>query len=274
VRKADPCSLLDVKQLARFGNSKIDPNYGEFGRCDVLVYKRHTSIEIVDVNLNFDNDPGDGAPFPTKTVDHVTIIEPPGDAEACVRNVQLSDGNEISIEAELIGPAAPDLCAIAQAATDYAVRMLNSGPVPERPEPFPVNSLARLDACDLLDHEALKVIPGIDADVKAPGFANWGCDWESASQDAGVTLLFNQDNDLTGDGVPARLGGRQSYVAPNEWGDHSCLVSIEHRSYTDAAGESTVEHIQLNAYGPQLEGKLCDIAKELATAVTRNLAKP
>jgi eukaryotic-like serine/threonine-protein kinase len=152
------------------------------------------------------------------------------------------------------------------------VTVLNRGPVPERPTPFPANSLAHGDACELLDAAALSVIPGID--VHDSGFANWECAWESTAADAVVDVSFSQDDDLTDDGRPMLLGGRQSYVTPKEYHDHNCVVRVRHRGYTDTAGEPTVELVVVAVDGPQPVDEVCHTAKTLATAVAEKLPEP
>ncbi|GAA1016633.1 hypothetical protein Aple_085680 [Acrocarpospora pleiomorpha] len=271
VRKADPCSMLDAKVLARFGDTRIDTNYGEFDRCDVLVSKKDSGHAVAHVNLNFVSKLiGPGSVRRTQE-GHVAVGEPQSRAKECAQNLLLADGNQVLIRAKQLESPAPDPCALAQVATDHAVTVLNRGPVPERPVPFPANSLANIDACALLDDAALSVIPGISAHDPERDFANWGCEWRSTTANAGVDLEFSQDDDLTDNGQPTRLGGRRSYVAPE---DRTCVVHMEHRSYTDAVGEPTIEVVMVTVDGPQPNKALCDTAEALATAVAKKLPKP
>ncbi|MFD5270859.1 hypothetical protein [Streptomyces sp. NPDC058335] len=182
--------------------------------------------------------------------------------------------NQIWIAAERISSPGPDLCALAGAATEQAVTVLNRGPVPRRQAFFPAHSLARIDACELLDAAALAVVPGIDVTDPRPEFSNWGCRWRSIVADAGTDLDFSRDNDLGDDGRPTRLGGGKAYIEPEGEGDDTCVVHLEHRACTDAEGEATVEVVMLTAYGPQPPDDLCATAKSLATAVARRLPKP
>jgi eukaryotic-like serine/threonine-protein kinase len=239
------------------------------------VQKRDSGEAVADVNLNFASEPIDpDSSVPTEKVGHVTIAEVLRGGNECVRNLQLADDNQIWITVKKIRSPAPDLCAIAQAATDHAVKVLNRGPVPRRQAPFPANSLARVYACELLGTNALSVIPGIDAQDPHHEFGDWGCEWRSTTTEAGIDLGFSQDDDLTDDGQPTRLGGKRSYVASQEAGDDTCVVRTEHRSYTDAAGESTIELVMLTVSGPQPYNELCDTAKALATEVAKKLPKP
>ena len=54
-RTADPCGLLDAASLSRFGDTVLDPDYGEFDRCDVLVHN-NSGDDNADVQVNLDSD--------------------------------------------------------------------------------------------------------------------------------------------------------------------------------------------------------------------------
>ncbi|MFC7583835.1 hypothetical protein ACFQYP_08765 [Nonomuraea antimicrobica] len=41
-RTVDPCALLRPAALVRFGRTELDPDYGNFDRCDVLIHPRPT----------------------------------------------------------------------------------------------------------------------------------------------------------------------------------------------------------------------------------------
>lgn len=274
VRTADPCALLDASVLARFGDTELVPDYGEFDRCDVLVHSEDGGDLVADVKLNFAGDPAElDSQVPARTIGAVTVAEVPGEEDECVRNLELADGNQIWIIVEEEGPSAPEPCELARAATDHAVTVLNRGPVPRRPAPFPDGSLALVDACDLLDSAALAVIEDIDGHDPDRDFADWGCDWHSTTSDAGVGLTFSRDNALSDDGRPTRLGGRRSYVAPEDEGEGTCVVRTEHRSYPNTTGGRTIELVMLTVHGPDPVGKLCDTAEALATAVAKRLPR-
>ncbi|MCG0286238.1 hypothetical protein [Streptomyces sp. PSAA01] len=65
-RTADPCKLLNAASLSRFGETVIDPDYGEIDRRDVLLHGERGD-DIADVQLNFDADPPEpGGNVPTR----------------------------------------------------------------------------------------------------------------------------------------------------------------------------------------------------------------
>ncbi|GHH82384.1 hypothetical protein GCM10018793_42090 [Streptomyces sulfonofaciens] len=272
VRGADPCALLDTKSFTGFGDPYVDTDYGEPDRCDILINKGDT--DIADVQVNFASDQAEpDSQSSSERIGRITVVELPGADGECDRNLRLADGNQVWIMAKQLDSPRIDPCALARAATDHAVTVLNRGPVPRRPAPFPTGSLALLHACDLLDSAALSAFPGVGAQSQDPDFADWGCTWEDRSSRTGVHLKFDRDDDLTDDGDPKTLGGRQAYVAPEYEGPHTCVVMSVHRTYLDTAGDDTVEYVYLETYGPQPGEKLCDTAEALTTAVVRKLQK-
>ncbi|MFC0038965.1 helix-turn-helix domain-containing protein [Actinomadura rayongensis] len=272
VHRADPCSLLDAGSLAGFGATRIDPDYGALSRCDVLLSPDNDAEPTVDVDLHFDGPSAESPPATRTTrVGHVSVTEMPDEPDRCIRDVRLADGDHVRITAKRLRHSAAGLCTIAQAVTGRAVERLNNGTAPVYRDRFPKNSLALRNACDLLDDEALNAIPGADAKNRHAGFAGWDCTWDSATTDAGVDVQFNQDDDLDDDGKPVLLAGRRSHVAAGYQADHSCTVAVEHRHFTDAAGDPTVEFVMLTVYGPQANADLCTTAEALGTSAASKL---
>lgn len=275
IRQADPCGLLDAKVLSRFGRTELDPHYGGFERCDILVSRN--SRLISDLELSFLADAAEpDSQARVRTIGGVKVIDGPKQADRCEREIPLADGYQVSISAKQGNVPTSGLCTIAEAATGHAVTVLGQGPVPRRNAAFPANSLAQVNACDdLLGDEQLSVIPGIRAQDGERDAGDWGCEWESATlADAGVDLHFAQDDSGTHNGRPTILGGRQSYVLPKENGDDSCVINIQHRRYTDSVGQATVEIVILSVYGRSSTKRLCRTAQDLATAVAKKLPRP
>lgn len=273
-RQADPCGLLDPRVLSRFGDTRLDSDDGEFERCDVLVSKDNRLI--ADLELEFTADAAEpDSQTRVRTIGGVTVIDGPRQTDRCERNILLADGYQISITAKEGDRPTSGLCAIAKAATDHAVTVLRQGPVPRRTAPFPVRSLANVNACDdLLGDEQLALIPGTRAQDGKRDIADWGCRWDSATPaDAGAELYFSRDNSLTDDGRPIVLGGRRSYESPQENGKGSCVMRIQYRRYIDSAGEPTIELVTLAVYGDQPAKRLCATAEALSTVVAKKLPK-
>ncbi|WP_030942070.1 serine/threonine-protein kinase [Streptomyces sp. NRRL S-646] len=273
-RTADPCGLLDAASLSRFGDTVLDPDYGEFDRCDVLV-RNNSGDDNADVQVNLDSDRDDFEDIAsTHLVGGLTVVTLKRDGRACERAVLTTDGKQIRVIGKQLGEAAPDPCQLADAATDHVVGVLADGPVPRRSSPPPANSLARLDTCTLLDATALKRLPGVDADNRDRGFGSWSCDWSSDDGTREVEIQFSRDNSLdSDDGTAVDVAGTRSYYVADEAEDDSCTVRTPHRTYTDSVGDRTVELLQLTVYAPRSTAELCDSAAEFATTAVQNIAK-
>ncbi|MGW4076404.1 serine/threonine-protein kinase [Streptomyces asiaticus] len=271
-RTADPCKLLNPASLSRFGETVLDPDYGEIDRCDVLL-QGESGDDIADVQLNFSADPPEpGGDVPTRRVGNVTVGAYQRDGDECLRNIASADRKQIWIITERLGTPAPDPCQLGDAATDYVVSVLDRGQVPRRSGQPVASSLLRGHACGLLDGDELKRVAGVRVADRDPGFGDWQCEWTDGSGDAGVKVVFNRDNQFTtDDGQPAVIAGNRSSVSPNEWDDDSCLVRMLHRSYRNSLGDDTVEFMSLNVYGPKSTGKLCKTAKALAATAAKKL---
>ncbi|MFJ4785744.1 serine/threonine-protein kinase [Streptomyces sp. NPDC088794] len=272
-RTADPCALLDAASLSRFGTTELDPDYGEIDRCDVLV-ENSSGDDTADlqVNLDADRDEYDGVQA-TRVVDGLTVVTLKRDGDVCERAVQTADSRQIRIIGKRLASSSPDPCALADAATDRVVGILADSPVPRRPSPPAADSLARVDACALLDATALERLPGVEADNDDRGFGGWDCDWSSDDGEREVQIQYSRDNSLTDDGKPVDVAGTRSYYVADEAEDDSCTVRTPHRTYTDSVGDETIELFQLTVYAPEPSGQLCDTAVELAGVVVRNIAK-
>ncbi|WP_405616042.1 protein kinase domain-containing protein [Streptomyces sp. NBC_00076] len=273
-RTADPCGLLDVASLSRFGATVLAPDYGEFDRCDVLV-RNNSGDDIADVQVNLDSDRDDfDGILSTRLTNGLTVVTLKRDGRACERAVLTADGKQIRVIGKQFDEAAPDPCQMADAATDHVVGVLADGPVPRRSSPPAANSLARLDTCALLDATELKRLPGVEADNRDRGFGSWACDWSSDDGTREVEIQFSQDNSLdSDDGTPVNVAGTKSYSIADEAEDDSCTVRTPHRTYTDSVGDRTTELFQLTVYAPQPTEQLCSLAREFAAAVVQNIAK-
>lgn len=273
-RTADPCGLLDAASLSRLGDTELDPDYGELDRCDVLaVNSSGDDIGDVQVNLDGDRDKFDGV-LSTWLAGDLTVVTLKRDGMACERAVLTTDGKQIRIIGKKFAPEGPDQCALADAATDHVVGVLADGPVPRRTSAPAANSLARVNACTLLDATALERLPGVDVGNQDPGFGSWSCDWSSDDGEREVEVQFSRDNSLDAeDGTPVDVAGTRSYYVADEAEDDSCTVRTPHRTYTDSVGDRTTELFQLTVYAPQPSKELCDSAAEFAAVVARNIAK-
>ncbi|WP_405587074.1 protein kinase domain-containing protein [Streptomyces sp. NBC_01092] len=273
IRTANPCGLLDAASLSRFGDTELDPDYGELDRCDVLVLGADGD-ELAGVEANFLSEARefDGG-LSVRRVGSVQVAGLARVGDHCERYIRTSDRRGIIVRGERREAGAPDPCALADAATDYAVTVLDQGPVPRRAESWPATSLARLDACKLLDTAALRRVPDLGTRPSDYGFANWDCEWASADGDkAFVELSFTRDNQLEDNGRPTSVAGTTSYVSPEEEGEGSCVVYAPHRTYTNSVGDRTTELFRLTVRGQRPVEQECATAEALSAAAVRNIA--
>ncbi|MFJ1649603.1 serine/threonine-protein kinase [Streptomyces sp. NPDC088258] len=269
---ADPCKLLDAAALSRFGDTRLTPEYGEFNRCDVLV--RNDGVEVADAQVRLDAEPAEfDSGVPTRKVGDLVIAAFERDGDACVRGIATADRQQIQVIGKRLGSPAPDLCELADAATDQVVGVLDDEAVPRRTSRPAANSLSTVDACALLDADALRRVPGVDARNQRRGFGSWSCGWSSDDDDSEVLVRYSRDNSLADDGRPTEIAGTKGYLSPQESSDDSCVVRTPHRTYTNSAGDRTIELLELTVYSPQSVGELCGSATSLAATAVRNIAK-
>ncbi|GAA4529334.1 hypothetical protein GCM10023192_15580 [Amycolatopsis samaneae] len=266
-RTADPCALVSTASMARFGRVTLSLDSGNFDRCDLLVRPREKPVGGVELNLAT-GPPERNPSLLSRQAGSVEVLSAPADGNHCVRLLGLPDGNRVELTGKKYDPAGPEPCALADGATDYAVEVLNRGPVPRRAAP-PATSLASADACGLLEAGALSSVPGIDALHPEAGFGNWRCRWTSTTEHSGgVDLFFDRNQPLTADdGQPVRLAGRAGFVKPQFDGPDDCTVRVQHRPYQDTNGDPMVELVVVKVFGSWPEAQRCAMASTLAAAL-------
>jgi eukaryotic-like serine/threonine-protein kinase len=269
-RTADPCALIDARTLSRFSNgtTTYESAYGNFNRCDVIVTLSGGARVQVKVEL-------DKPSAPQGTMEQrgaLRLFRQPQNGDHCIRTVVLADQNHVTITAKMDrGPDPADLCVMADAATDHAVAMLTTGTIPRLPTPANVTSLARMDACTLLDSSALTPVLGAGASSPEAGFGNWECHWNSSTGESSVDLYFDRNIPLTSKhGRLIKLGDRDTYIKPED-NEPECDVRVVHRTDLDANGEPVVELIKLDVRGLQPADQMCGPATELAAAAAAKL---
>jgi eukaryotic-like serine/threonine-protein kinase len=276
-RTADPCSLLDPDLFADFGEPVLDPDYGNFDRCDVVVELPEDGSEVdVMVDLN-------SAPFPEDEIGAVErtgsvgVARYPDEEGGCERWLLLNDGAWAIVSAEYDEEQTVDLCAMADIAADDVADVLNEvGQVPRREGTFPADSLAQQRACSLLDPQALSdAALSIDPTDLDPGFGEWDCD--GGSDEAGTWLDFGFDRpqflNSEDDGQLTQIAGYDAAVEPEVDGDGTCAVRLEYREYTSQEGDPATENLQLLIEGPGPVGALCDTATGLMRTAAEALPR-
>lgn len=272
-RLTDPCSLLSPVALGRFGETELDPAYGDFARCDVLVHRADGTD--VDVMVGFDAGQPPGSR--TDTVrGSVRVREEPAESGRCDR-LLLPAGTGVTVAVSARpqdpqdgGPA--PLCELADAAASRAATVLDTGRAHRRTAAFPAGSLFHQDACGLLTAEALTAVPGADAAGPDPGFARWSCGWRGATTGLAVTVRFDRGGPLRAThGTFTRLAGRRALVGPDGPDEDAWQVKVVQRAYRDDRGRRLVETLDVVVGGEAGRETLRRAATSLAAAAAARL---
>ncbi|MGW4485208.1 serine/threonine-protein kinase [Amycolatopsis sp. NPDC004368] len=272
-RAADPCGLVDAAPLKPFGDAEVDPDYGDFDRCDVIVRRGGDLQADVKVELQ-DPPPGGAAPEGRRSRSGpFDVFGDPAQEGDCVRLIQLQDHYLVRVTVSDDEGDHLAVCSAADVAVASATKVLAVAGVPARATPVPAGSLAKVDACALLDSATLGSGAGVTAPVQVvPGYGNWTCDGDSSASSRAVTVIFDRDQPPDGDsGQLVRVSGHDAYLATDDFADDTCQALLVYRRYTDAQGEAAVEQIKVVVHGdPPSEG-LCAPATSLAGDVVSKL---
>lgn len=280
-RSADVCALADPAALGVFGEAKVDADYGNFHRCDVLVHPdEHTRIDVA-FDLRRGSAPEMAAPV--RTVGDIGILEVPPENGECERLLLPSgadgDGTLVGVRVDMgkgsVGGGTATLCRVADVAAQGAAGVLDQGPVPRRSPAYPDASLAWVDACGLLDSEALSAVPGLAGDEPETGVANWECTWSGDVDGLEAEVGFHRDQPRSeDDGEPVRLSGHDAFVVPEGNGEETCTVFVEYREYGGLNAETAAEMLRLYVAGQRPVKELCAMATDLAASAAAELPTP
>jgi eukaryotic-like serine/threonine-protein kinase len=280
-RTADPCSLLTPNSLAQYGKTFLDPNLGNFGRCDLDTTLPGQSGTIVTSLALME--PQEYPAVPPVRGKLGPIQRPNADPATCHRFFTLPDLSVVDVSAARADhDPSGRLCAMADAVVGDAYAKVTAGPIGRRGTPFPAGSLARIDACTLLDDATLVRTVGKDYPVDRY-FGNWSCSWGHDAE--GIDLYYDREWPLAqsppDDAQQVTAGNRLAFVDPVDDGSaDECEVSIRYRTYTPAVAPIEGEPRQrdevllLDFTDERHHGDLpaiCAAAQSLATVVANRL---
>ena len=278
-RTADPCTLIKAVTFARFGRTRLDPAYGNFNRCDVVVSPEDG--EPIDVEVQFDDGPLDENAEPAEWVGAIGIVLQPVESEACIRGLTLPSGDGgrvVMVSADVPkGTGTAEWCELADVAAATAAQLLDEWhsdgkAIPRRS--FSAESIAHQDACLLPDGDALTAaIPGVDATKPDPGFGHWKCGWSSTNGETSADVRFDQTAPLdASNGRPTRIDNRKAFLEPNGDGAGTCVVKVVYRTHVGLYGRKVDEVLQVTiADGGNLSA--CRSATTLATSAAAALPR-
>ncbi|MDQ3402383.1 MAG: serine/threonine protein kinase [Actinomycetota bacterium] len=277
-RTADPCALIEVASVARFGEVVPDFEYGAFSQCGVRIRFGTAKEDYVPAWVELTGLPPEGQP-PSYTLGRLGPVRRPVERNGlCERHIPLPDGREVRLVARHPGERHPDLCSIAEALASGALATLTGGQMPRRPA-FPATSLGTRNACDLLDDdESLASVLGVRGIKPEPDFGYWTCYWEHPPLQASIFLSrarSQQDGDR---GKLIKVGSRDAFVEleTSGDGDDACEVTIVHRRYRkdDPSGDGMWEelaNVTVETKEPTSSEKLCGMAIALSRSVVDRL---
>jgi len=269
-RTADPCALISAPALDRFGDTVLEPEYGNFDRCDVIIDPDGPLPVQATVELEL-LDPVGLPEGPREMHGAITVVRQPQFDGACERMLELPDTTTVSIVAKVNDGAPPTLCTVADTVTETALGALGSGTVPRRTLPPNPVSLANVDACSLLAIADLGPVPGLEQSVPRPRFGQWGCSWDTPDGPQ-VVVRYDRNNDGVdgADGTIARIGGRVAAMQADKDGQE-CDVTVLYRTYVNPKGDRNSEIVlfQVAQRGPVADA--CAPAVQVATTAMGRL---
>ncbi|MFE3175231.1 serine/threonine-protein kinase [Amycolatopsis sp. NPDC059235] len=279
---ADPCSLLSVNSLSQYGKVFLEPNLGTFARCDLNTSLPDGGGTIV-TSLEL-SEPEQYPQVPPVRGKLGEIRRPNPDAGKCRRSFTLPDLAVVTVSSvRSDSAAAPQLCAMSDAVVGDAYARVARGPIARRAEPFQPGSLARTDACTLVDEATLRRTVGPDYPVDRH-FANWACSWGHDAKS--VDLYYDRQWPLAEDPPDGQtrttVGGRVAYVDPHESAGDTCDVTVVYRTYSptlpalEGTPQRRDEVVLVEITDEANKGNLtaiCDTAKSVAGVVATRLPR-
>ncbi|MCP2264564.1 serine/threonine-protein kinase [Promicromonospora thailandica] len=279
---ADPCALLDVDALGRFGLTRVRTDESDLNSCDVVVTRSDGALVAVSATIWHNREkPAE----PNRRFGRIVVVNDEYELpEECSRELFLPGGDyNVSLDAwqETWNQTAKEagvvdnLCAIADANLNHATTTLNEGEIPRRTRTPAPGSLYTQSACDLLEGEALDRLPGVDAAHPLVGFAEWECRWET-DDGKDLRVLFQHDDPLTeDDGERYVFSGHEVFDRGDSWSTDSCLVDVVNRVAVSVDGDGDVVaelvRIELEDEDGADVDELCAVALDIAEPVAAAL---
>jgi serine/threonine protein kinase len=281
-RLIDVCTFLDPAQFTGFGRVTDGPAIVvRFNRCGLAITLTTGGGAEVKVSVVELRTPPVAAR--AEQPGGLRIARPAPTQSGCTRTILLSDQAAVSITAQMLNGGSADPCALADLATEHAVRVLTERGVPHLPSPGgDANSLQRLEACALLDDQSLRRVPALNPARRHVGFANWNCQWgddplSDGFQPPAVDLMLQWVYPLNLEGEQRiRVANRDVYVGPrtDDRGRSACYAWIVHRDEPFSTGKPAHEIVMIAIYAATPGTEQCGLAQDFASAVISKLPPP
>ncbi|NEA31739.1 serine/threonine-protein kinase [Streptomyces sp. SID13031] len=228
---ADPCAVIPADALREFGQSFVDPEARNFASCVISSNLKDGSGQVQSA-IEFTGP--ERYPSRPLAAGQLGEIERPDEKEAsCERVVTLPDTNRLTISTYRTDKAKQArLCPFSESLIQDALAVLSKGPLPQRAE-LPADSLAKVDACTLVD--ATEASQPLDKPSGRPtsDFGNWGCTWEGGASE--LSAKFTREWPIEGDpewgGKVIKVGDRNARLIPDSDNKAICTAMVVHRLY-------------------------------------------
>jgi hypothetical protein len=274
--KADPCGLVNQDSVAKFGKVSVDIGIA-FTECELTVVMAPHDQATVRVAFTF----GPLADVKPITRNGVTFY---GDEDAnwCRRYVVVTEQSTIFVaagRAPLPGPS----CEVADALVDGMMPQLARGEL--KPAETSPNSLARQDACHVIEFTEIRRLLGRDPIKLIPAFNGQTCTIETgdALVDPSILVTFTRGSQPKVDEETDRkvtIEGREAvtdtWVGGGTGANRtlpSCAAKISYRPLDQPMGIKKIEQLQVSVYREAPENTSCQPATDLAAAALRKLPR-
>jgi eukaryotic-like serine/threonine-protein kinase len=274
-RTADPCGMFDLDPMRKFGELDLSSGGGPFSDCYLRIRRNGDDEDDVIVVREFLALPDPPDPLRRPEPGRVPLPELTRAVNGdCGRFVTLPDGNVFTVGVTHEHGYPVPLCLVANQALLSALKVINRGQIPRRPQAFPRSSIAWVDACALLDSSNVLVTTlGKDIPGEAT-FADWECDWIVGPDEVHVAFDRERSPLSADDRQRIPLGDRVAYVqeGTDGWPD-ACQVEIEYR-HTGGGAEERVETVEVYVERTGAEPAAnCAEAESLALVVADRLPR-
>jgi hypothetical protein len=273
---SDPCDLLDPASLKGIGEVEIQLG-SLFTECKARI-SLPDGGESPEVQLGFDHHlPRTG--MKTANLKGVTVYEAE-DGNWCQRSFVLSETVTVNLAVGLGVQASVRCPVVGEVAEVVAGRLAKGG---LEPAAHPQASLARQDACRLVDHRDTARVIGIDRSRYTPEFGGQGCTWGIETIDKpNVYVSFTRgrttdpvtsaDRHMTIAGRPATVQPMAPVTGKNAT-PGGCAVDFAHRPLDRPTDIYTHEMVHMSVSMKAPEKQSCDLVVELAGKAIAKLPK-
>ncbi|CAM3599971.1 hypothetical protein KIPE111705_16255 [Kibdelosporangium persicum] len=271
--QADPCALMNQDSLAKFG--RVSMNIGiAFTECEMTVVMARHDQATVQVAFRF------APPAGAKPISRNGItFHGDEDTNWCRRYIVVSEQSTIFVAASR-APVRGPACEFADAVVDGMVPQLARGEL--KPAEVSPDSLARHDACHVIEFTEIRRVLGRDPVKLTPAYNRQTCTIDTGGPaDPSLLVTFVRGHRPEVDEKTDRaitIDGREAVT--DTWAGSgsganrhvpSCSAELAYRPLDRPMGTKTVERLRVSVYREAPEDTNCQPATDLTAAALRKL---